>query len=114
MPQDVQTEAYDYPARFFEKRVIAAPSRADLYRRRLAEAVDLIRAAKRPLIVAGGGVIYSEASDALGALAERFGIPVAETQAGKGVLPWDHPWNVGPIGSTGGSPRTGWPARPTW
>src|SRR5699024_8762460 len=68
----------------------------------LAAAVEMIAAARNPLIVAGGGVIYSEASDALDAFATRFGIPVAETQAGKGVLPWNHPWNIGPIGAAGG------------
>ncbi len=102
LPQDVQTEALDVPAAFLEKRVIrlhrAAPIPAVL-----EEVVGLIRDARLPLIIAGGGAIYSDASDDLGLLAERFGIPVAETQAGKGVLPWDHPWNVGPIGSAGGS-----------
>ena len=102
LPQDVQTEALDVPAAFLQKRVIrihrAAPIPAVL-----DEVVGLIRDARLPLIIAGGGVIYSDGSEELGALAERFGIPVAETQAGKGVLPWDHPWNVGPIGSAGGS-----------
>src|SRR5918992_1954971 len=101
LPQDVQPEAYDYPARFFEKRVwrIGRPLPP---RERLDEAIALIRQAKRPLIVAGGGVIYAEATTALGDLAESLGIPVAETQAGKGALPWDHRWSVGPIGATGG------------
>jgi 3D-(3,5/4)-trihydroxycyclohexane-1,2-dione acylhydrolase (decyclizing) len=101
LPQDVQTEAYDYPARFFEKRVhrVARPAPAES---ELAAALAMIRAATRPLIVAGGGVIYSEASAALAELAEGCGIPVAETQAGKGALPWNHPWNVGPIGANGG------------
>ncbi len=102
LPQDVQTEALDVPASFLEKRVIRL-HRATPVQAAIAEAVDLLRSAKLPLIIAGGGAIYSEASDDLGALAERFGIPVAETQAGKGVLPWDHPWNVGPIGSAGGT-----------
>jgi len=101
LPQDVQTEAYDYPAHFFEKRIhriirrLPDPSA-------LETAVSAIKAAKRPLIVTGGGVIYAEASSALAELAETCGIPVSETQAGKGALPWDHPWNVGPIGSIGG------------
>jgi 3D-(3,5/4)-trihydroxycyclohexane-1,2-dione acylhydrolase (decyclizing) len=100
LPQDVQPEAYDYPSRFFEKRVWRVP-RLRPQPEQLAEALALLRAAERPLVVAGGGAIYSEASAALAALAEQVGIPVAETQAGKGVLPWDHPWNVGPIGATG-------------
>jgi 3D-(3,5/4)-trihydroxycyclohexane-1,2-dione acylhydrolase (decyclizing) len=101
LPEDVQTEAFDFPASLFEKRVWKirrpAPVEDDL-----SAAADMIAAARNPLIVAGGGVMYSEASDALDAFATRFGIPVAETQAGKGVLPWDHPWNVGPIGAAGG------------
>src|SRR5206468_8033701 len=67
----------------------------------LTEAASLVRRAKRPLIVAGGGVIYSEATDALRAFAEQTGIPVAETQAGKGSLPYDHPASLGAIGATG-------------
>ena len=101
LPEDVQTEAYDYPAAFFEKRVVHVP-RLVPAETELAAAVALIREARRPLIVAGGGVIYGEASAALAELAETAGIPVAETQAGKGALPWDHPWNVGPIGANGG------------
>ena len=101
LPEDVQTEAFDFPEALFEKRVWKvrrpAPVEDDL-----AAAADMIAAAKKPLIVAGGGVIYSEASDALDAFATRFGIPVSETQAGKGVLPWNHPWNIGPIGAAGG------------
>ncbi|MFS8581316.1 MAG: thiamine pyrophosphate-binding protein, partial [Limnochordales bacterium] len=101
LPQDVQTEAYDFPENFFKKRVwrirrTAAPEEA------LEEAAALIQAARRPLIVAGGGAIYSEASEALGRFAERFGVPVVETQAGKGALPWNHPWNAGPVGVNGG------------
>src|SRR5690606_20851849 len=101
LPQDVQTEAYDFPAHFFEKRVwtihrTTPPAPA------LAAAVALIQQAQRPLIVAGGGVIYSEASEALGDFASRFGVPVVETQAGKGALPWNHPWNAGPVGVNGG------------
>ncbi|TMB98579.1 MAG: 3D-(3,5/4)-trihydroxycyclohexane-1,2-dione acylhydrolase (decyclizing) [Chloroflexi bacterium] len=100
LPQDVQTEAFDYPAEFFERRVWHAgrpvPDAAALDR-----AANLIRASKRPLIVAGGGVIYSEATAALQRLAARTGIPVAETQAGKGSLPFDHPGALGAIGATG-------------
>jgi len=101
LPQDVQTEAYDYPERFFEKRVYRIP-RVVPPDEDLDLAVQLIRKAKRPLIVAGGGVIYSEATEALGRLASRFGIPVVETQAGKGALPWNHPWQAGPVGPNGG------------
>lgn len=101
LPQDVQTEAYDYPLSFFEKRVYAIerqqPS-ADAVR----EAVRLALGKRRPLIVAGGGVQYSAATAELAAFAEKFGIPVAETQAGKGSLAWNHPLNVGGIGVTGG------------
>src|SRR4029079_962251 len=68
---------------------------------RLAEAAELIRGAERPLIVAGGGVIYSEATPALRAFVEQTGIPVGETQAGKGSLPYDHPPALGAIGATG-------------
>jgi 3D-(3,5/4)-trihydroxycyclohexane-1,2-dione acylhydrolase (decyclizing) len=100
LPQDVQAEAWDYPESLFEKRVwhVARPL-AD--RALLQKAVQLIRAAKTPLIIAGGGVIYSEASAALARFAERTGIPVAETQAGKGSLGFDHPQNVDAIGVTG-------------
>jgi len=101
LPEDVQAEAYDFPAVFFEKRVYhihryAPPQSA------LAPVVHAIAQARRPLIIAGGGVIYSEASAALDALARTYGIPVCETQAGKGALPWDHPWNAGPVGANGG------------
>src|SRR5213080_4039797 len=99
-PQDVQAEAHEYPEEFFARRVwhIARPEPDS---RRLAEAVALIRGAKRPLIVAGGGVIYSEATDALRAFVEQTGIPVAETQAGKGSLHYDHPASLGAVGATG-------------
>ena len=100
LPQDVQTEAYDYPEEFFEKRVWTIPrSRCD--QTLLGRASIWIRGAKTPLIIAGGGVLYSEASGALGKLAEATGIPVCETQAGKGSLPYDHPAQVGAVGVTG-------------
>jgi len=100
LPQDVQAEAHDYPAGLFEKRVWHIPrQRAD--RVALARAAALIRAARRPLIVAGGGVIYSEACAELARLAGRTGIPVGETQAGKGALGADHPCCLGGIGVTG-------------
>ena len=101
LPEDVQAEAYDWPARLFERRVWRVrrplPEAADL-----ADAVRLITAAKAPLMVTGGGTIYAEATDELSAFASRFGIPVVETQAGKGALPWNHPMNAGPVGTNGG------------
>ena len=100
LPQDVQTEAFDYPEEFFGKRVwVIARNRSD--QALLKKAAEWIRAAKKPLIVAGGGVLYSEASGALAKFAEATGIPVCETQAGKGALPYDHPQEVGAVGVTG-------------
>ncbi|MBA3793703.1 MAG: 3D-(3,5/4)-trihydroxycyclohexane-1,2-dione acylhydrolase (decyclizing) [Rubrobacter sp.] len=102
LPQDVQAEAYDYPEEFFEKRVWRVtrpvPDAAELER-----AAGLIGSSKRPMIVAGGGTIYSEATDALRAFVERTGIPVGETQAGKGSMPYDHPLALGAVGATGNS-----------
>ena len=100
IPEDVQAEAYDWPEELFAIRVwhVTRP-RPDLGA--LARAVAQIRGAKRPLVVAGGGVIYSEATEALRSFAEATGIPVSETQAGKGSLVFDHPQSVGAIGSTG-------------
>jgi 3D-(3,5/4)-trihydroxycyclohexane-1,2-dione acylhydrolase (decyclizing) len=100
LPQDVQAEAFDVPATFLEQRVWRIP-RPLPDEPALRRAVQLIRAAKRPLVVAGGGVIYSEATDALRAFCEQTGIPVGETQAGKGSLPYDHPSSLGAIGVTG-------------
>jgi 3D-(3,5/4)-trihydroxycyclohexane-1,2-dione acylhydrolase (decyclizing) len=99
-PQDVQTEAYDFPEDFLRKRVWHVP-RLLPDEASLAEAAAVVRASKRPLIVAGGGVIYSEATDALRRFCEQTGIPVGETQAGKGSLPYDHPAALGAIGVTG-------------
>jgi 3D-(3,5/4)-trihydroxycyclohexane-1,2-dione acylhydrolase (decyclizing) len=99
-PQDVQTEAFDVPAGFLEKRVWPVP-RPLPDEAALTRAVALIRSAERPLIVAGGGVIYSEATEALRTLCEQTGIPVGETQAGKGSLPYDHPSALGAVGATG-------------
>ncbi len=99
-PQDVQVEAYDFPEDFLAKRVWHVP-RPLPDEAALGRAVELIRAAKRPLIVAGGGVIYSEATEVLRRLCEQTGIPVGETQAGKGSLPYDHPSALGAIGVTG-------------
>jgi 3D-(3,5/4)-trihydroxycyclohexane-1,2-dione acylhydrolase (decyclizing) len=100
LPQDVQAEAYDYAAAFFEKRVWPiARNRPD--RHALGEAVRRIRASEQPLIIAGGGVIYSEATSVLREFVDQTGIPVAETQAGKGSLRYDHPLNLGAVGVTG-------------
>lgn len=100
LPEDTQTEAYDYPVALFRKRVWHIPrNRADTAS--LARAAEWIRAAQRPLIVAGGGVIYSEATETLKAFVEQTGIPVGETMAGKGSLCFDHPLNLGAIGVTG-------------
>jgi 3D-(3,5/4)-trihydroxycyclohexane-1,2-dione acylhydrolase (decyclizing) len=100
LPQDVQAEAYDWPEELFARRVwhVARPVPEPAA---LERAVALIRGAERPLIVAGGGVIYSRATVELCAFAEATGVPVGETQAGKGSLPWDHPQAAGAIGATG-------------
>ncbi|MFG2089762.1 MULTISPECIES: 3D-(3,5/4)-trihydroxycyclohexane-1,2-dione acylhydrolase (decyclizing) [unclassified Spirillospora] len=100
LPQDVQAEAHDWPDDLFARRVWRIP-RAVPEPAALEEASAVLHGAERPLIVAGGGVIYSRATDDLRAFAERTGIPVAETQAGKGALPWDHACSVGAIGATG-------------
>jgi 3D-(3,5/4)-trihydroxycyclohexane-1,2-dione acylhydrolase (decyclizing) len=100
LPQDVQAEAFDWPVELFGKRVwhvgrqVPQPDE-------VARAADLIRSSRRPIIVAGGGVIYSAATDALREFCDATGIPVAQTQAGKGALLWDHPLSLGAIGSTG-------------
>ena len=100
IPEDVQAEAFDWPEAFFAKRVWHV-TRPVPDAGSLARAIELLRSAKQPLIVAGGGVIYAEATEALRRFAEATGIPVAETQAGKGSLPYTHPQSVGSIGSTG-------------
>ncbi|GGG16140.1 3D-(3,5/4)-trihydroxycyclohexane-1,2-dione acylhydrolase (decyclizing) [Paenibacillus abyssi] len=100
LPQDVQAEAYDYPASFFEKKVHYMDRRPPAPEAVLRAAV-LIAGKRKPLIIAGGGVLYANAMPELAAFAEAFGIPVAETQAGKSVLPWNHPLNVGGVGVTG-------------
>ncbi|MFB7930893.1 3D-(3,5/4)-trihydroxycyclohexane-1,2-dione acylhydrolase (decyclizing) [Streptomyces sp. NPDC056039] len=100
LPQDVQAEAYDWPAEFFAERVWTV-RRPGADPTELAEAVRIIRAAARPLVVAGGGVHHSRAEAALAEFAEATGIPVASTQAGKGSLRHDHPQDVGGIGHTG-------------
>jgi 3D-(3,5/4)-trihydroxycyclohexane-1,2-dione acylhydrolase (decyclizing) len=100
LPQDVQAEAHDFPDMLFHRRVWRV-RRPDPGTDELSEATFAISMAERPLIVAGGGVIYSEATDALRAFAEKTGIGVAETQAGKGSMPYDHPQALGAIGATG-------------
>jgi 3D-(3,5/4)-trihydroxycyclohexane-1,2-dione acylhydrolase (decyclizing) len=100
LPQDVQAEAFDWPDELFAERVwhlarpVPEPAALD-------RAVEILRGARKPLLVAGGGVHYSEATDALRAFADATGIPVADTQAGKGAILWDHPGAVGGVGSTG-------------
>ncbi|MFC7376486.1 MULTISPECIES: 3D-(3,5/4)-trihydroxycyclohexane-1,2-dione acylhydrolase (decyclizing) [unclassified Brachybacterium] len=100
LPQDVQAEAHDWPVEFFDERTwhIARPVPEPAA---LERAVSVIRSARRPLLVAGGGAIYSEASEALTAFAEATSIPVADTQAGKGAISGDHPLSVGGVGATG-------------
>ena len=100
LPQDAQAEAYDYPETFFQKRVwrVGRPlPELELIER----AADLIRSSRRPMIVSGGGTIYSGATEALRRFVERTGIPVGETQAGKGSMPYDHPLALGAVGATG-------------
>ena len=100
LPEDVQAEAHNWPNEFFEKRIwhVRRPvPEPELVR----EVVNLLKAAKRPMIISGGGTIYSEAAEELRQFVEQFGVPVTETQAGKGVLNWNHPMNAGPIGSNG-------------
>jgi 3D-(3,5/4)-trihydroxycyclohexane-1,2-dione acylhydrolase (decyclizing) len=100
LPQDVQAEAYDFPEEFLARRVWRVgrplPDSVELER-----AVELVRGSKRPMVVAGGGVIYSEATGVLRRFAEQTGIPVGETQAGKGSMPYDHPCALGAVGATG-------------
>ncbi|WP_193384849.1 3D-(3,5/4)-trihydroxycyclohexane-1,2-dione acylhydrolase (decyclizing) [Rhodococcus opacus] len=100
IPQDVQAEAFDWPESMFAERTwhVARPLPEKSV---IARAADVIRSAKKPLIVAGGGLIYSGATEALASFAESTGIPVGQSQAGKGSLPYDHPQSVGAIGSTG-------------
>ncbi|WP_405154798.1 3D-(3,5/4)-trihydroxycyclohexane-1,2-dione acylhydrolase (decyclizing) [Paenibacillus sp. FSL K6-0108] len=100
LPQDVQAEAYDYPESFFARKVHYLDRRPPV-QAAIERAAQQIARGRKPLIIAGGGVLYAEASAQLAEFAEVFGIPVAETQAGKSALPWDHPLNVGAIGVTG-------------
>ncbi|MER8990694.1 3D-(3,5/4)-trihydroxycyclohexane-1,2-dione acylhydrolase (decyclizing) [Mesorhizobium sp. M0500] len=100
--QDVQAEAYDYPESFFAER-LWTPRRQRPDRNELAAAVAVLKAAKKPLVIAGGGVLYSQASEELAKLVQGAGIPVCETQGGKSSLPDDHPLNMGAVGVTGTS-----------
>lgn len=101
LPQDVQAHAHDFPSSFFEPEIIRfRRPPADAFE--LSRAADLLKKAKQPLIVAGGGVLYSQASDGLAAFAAKFGIPVVESHGGKSAIPWDHPLNLGAIGVDGG------------
>lgn len=102
LPEDVQAEAFDWPASLFNERdwhIRRQPADEES----LAQAAELLKKAQRPVLIAGGGAIYSGASLELAAFAEKYGLPVVETQAGKGVLPWNHPLNAGPVGANGGS-----------
>lgn len=111
LPEDVQTEAFEWPAAFFEQRVwrIRRPVPEPEV---VAQVAELIRGARRPLIVSGGGTLYSEAWAELATFAEAFRIPVSESQGGKGALAWNHPMNVGAVGSNGGTAanRLAWDA----
>ena len=100
--QDVQAEAFDYPESFFEER-IWTPRRPQPDEAELVAAVAALKAARRPIVVAGGGVLYSGATEALRAFAETHGIPVTETHGGKSSLPHSHPLNMGAVGVTGSS-----------
>lgn len=101
MPQDVEGEAYDYPEHFLQKRVWHI-DRRPISASQLERAVAAIKAAKKPIIVCGGGVRYSSAEKELLEFAEKYNIPITETQAGKGIIDWKHPLNLGGIGVTGG------------
>jgi 3D-(3,5/4)-trihydroxycyclohexane-1,2-dione acylhydrolase (decyclizing) len=102
LSQDAEAEAYDYPENFFDRRVHhierRIPTDSEIKR-----AVDLIKGTKKPMLICGGGVIYSEAGEAFRTFAEKHDIPFAETQAGKGAIPWDHPLNLSGVGVSGSS-----------
>ncbi|EDO25503.1 predicted protein, partial [Nematostella vectensis] len=100
LPEDVQAESFDYPVAFFERRY-HGQKRPEPDQSELSRALEILSRAKKPLIIAGGGVLYSGAADTLASFAGRYAIPVAETQAGKGSLPWNHDCAVGAIGVTG-------------
>lgn len=100
LPQDVQGEAYDYPEEFFSKRVHRI-ERRPATKEMIKEAAGLVMRKKKPILVCGGGVRYSEAAEAFRSFAEKFNIPFGETQAGKSAIVWDHELNLGGIGTTG-------------
>ena len=100
LPQDVEGEAYDYPVSFLEKRVHVMERRPAMARR-IEKAVSVFEGKKKPILICGGGVRYSEANEAFKAFAEKFNIPFGETQAGKSALTYDHPLNLGGVGTTG-------------
>jgi 3D-(3,5/4)-trihydroxycyclohexane-1,2-dione acylhydrolase (decyclizing) len=100
LPQDVQAEAFDYPEELFRKRVWLI-RRPEPDAASFARAVDAIRASRKPFLIAGGGVIYSQAAEALARFCTATGIPAGETQAGKGSLAYDHPQSMGAVGATG-------------
>jgi len=102
LPQDTQAEAFDYPESFLEKKIWHL-DRSTLHSRALKEAVRILSGAQKPLIVAGGGVHYSQSAETLRGFAETFGIPVSETQAGKSAMSWKDPMSVGAVGVTGTS-----------
>lgn len=102
LPQDVQAEAYDWPESFFADRVHAF-RRLPPAREEIAAAAEALRKAKHPVMVIGGGALYAKASDAVRRFADTHGVPVAETQAGKGTLAWNHPLQLGPVGVCGSS-----------
>lgn len=101
MPQDVEGEAYEYPEHFLKKRVWHLDRRPVSFSQ-LDRATELIKSSRKPILICGGGVRYSGAEKQLIEFAEKYNIPIAETQAGKGIVPWNHPLNLGGIGVTGG------------
>ena len=102
MPQDVEAEAFDYPDYFLKKRVWYIDRQLPSARE-IDAAIEMIKAAKKPMLIIGGGVTYSESWKAAIAFAEKYNIPIGETQAGKGQIPWNHPLNMGGVGVTGGA-----------
>jgi 3D-(3,5/4)-trihydroxycyclohexane-1,2-dione acylhydrolase (decyclizing) len=100
LPQDVEGEAYDYPVDFFKKRIHRIGRRPPTHEM-ILDAVNLIKSKKKPILICGGGVRYSEAAEALRIFAEKFNIPFGETQAGKSAVVWNHELNLGGIGTTG-------------
>ncbi len=110
LPEDVQAEAFDWPEAFFRERTWRG-RRPEPEPALVAQAVEWLSQARRTVLVVGGGALYSEAALELRAVASTFGIPVVESQAGKGILPWGHPMNAGPVGANGGSAANALAAR---